>query len=87
MSDEKKRRQRRETRLMQSESSWLQKALFALRKVEETRDRIADLNDRDPVSYTLEVAGKDVHLEAVEDALDARAQSLLNQIRERRNRM
>lgn len=87
MSDDKKRRQRRETRLMQSESSWLQKALFALRKVEETRDRIADLNDRDPVPYTLDVEGRSARLEAVEDALDERAKGLLNEIRERRNRM
>lgn len=87
MSDDRKRQQRRETRLMQSESSWLQKALFALRKVEETRDRIADLNDRDPETYTLEVEGSSVRLEAVEDALDKRAQGLLTEIRERRNRM
>lgn len=86
MTDDK-RQQRRETRLMQSESSWLQKALFALRKVEETRDRIADLNDRDPAPYTMEVEGRTVPLERIEDALDKRAQGLLNEIRERRNRM
>lgn len=86
MSDDK-RRQRRQTRLMQSESSWLQKALFALRKVEDTRDRIDDLHERDPETYTLEIEGKEVPLEHVEDALEARADALLEKVRERRNRM
>lgn len=86
MTDER-RKQRRETRLMQSESSWLQKALFALRKVEDTRDRIADLHDRDPESYTLEVDGRKLPLEEVEDAIEARADALLEKVRERRNRM
>ena len=86
MSDQK-RKERRQTRLMQSESSWLQKALFALRKVEDTRDRIADLHDSDPETYTLELDGRDVPLSTVEDALEARSTALLNKVRERRNRM
>jgi hypothetical protein len=87
VSDDDKRRQRRQTRLMQSESSWLQKALFALRKVEDTRDRIDDLHDRDPGTYTLDIDGRDIPLEDVEDALEARANTLLDKVRERRNRM
>ena len=86
MSDDK-RRQRRKTRLMQSESSWLQKALFALRKVEDTRDRIADLDDSDPEPYTFSVGDRDVPLEEVEDAIEARASALLEEVRQRRNRM
>lgn len=87
MSDEDRRRQRRQTRLMQSESSWLQKALFALRKVEETRDRIDDLHDRDPEPYTLEVDGRAIPLEDLEDALETRAGALLEEVRERRSRI
>lgn len=86
MTDER-RRQRRQTRLMQAESSWLQKALFALRKVEDTRDRIADLDDSDPEAYTFELGDREVPLAEVEDAIEARATALLEQVRERRNQM
>ena len=86
MSDEK-RKFRRETRLLQSQSSWLQKAVFAFRKVDDVQDRLADLHDRDPEPYTIEVDGKELPLEAVEDALDERATQLQKTIRERRNRV
>lgn len=86
MSDDK-RRFRRETRLLQNESSWLQKALFALRKVQDVEDRLADLNDRDPETYTLDVDGKAVALEDIEDAIEARAGELQTTVRERRNRI
>lgn len=86
MTDDR-RKQRRQTRLMQSESSWLQKALFALRKVEDTRDRIADLHDGEPEAYTLPVGGREVEIAAIEDAIEARANALQTEIRERRNRM
>lgn len=86
MSDEK-RRFRRETRLLQNESSWLQKALFALRKVEDVQDRLAELNDRDPTPYVLDLDGREVELEAFEDALESRAGELQSVVRERRNRM
>lgn len=86
MSDDR-RKERRQTRLMQSESAWLQKALFALRKVEDTRDRMADLRDEEPEPYTLPIDGREVPLEEVEDALEARAGAILERVRERRNRM
>ena len=85
MTDEDRRKHRRQTRLMQSEASWLQKALFALRKVEDTQDRIADLDDRDPERYTLDVQGDDVPLDSLEDALEGRAKEILEEVRERRN--
>ena len=72
---------------MQSEASWLQKALFALRKVEDTRDRIADLDDADPEAYTFELEGRSVPLEDVENAIEARAKALLETVRQRRNHM
>ncbi|HUG41078.1 MAG TPA: hypothetical protein VMM12_11365 [Longimicrobiales bacterium] len=84
---EEKRKERRRTRLMQSQSSWLQKALFALRKVEDTRGRIADLDERDGGPFTLELDGGEVPLERVEDAIEARAKALQEKVRERRNRM
>ena len=87
MNDAEKRRERRKTRLLQSESSWLQKALFALRKIEDVQDRIADLEDREADDYVLKVDGKKVDLGALEDALEARAQDLRVTVRERRARI
>ena len=87
MTDEDRRKHRRQTRLMQSEASWLQKALFALRKVEDTQDRLADLDDRDPKRYTLDVEGDEVPLDSVEDAIEGRAREILEEVRERRNAM
>ena len=84
---EERRRERRQTRLMQSEASWLQKALFALRKVEDTRDRIDELNDRDPGPYLMEIEEAEMPLDRLEDAIEARAKALLEEVRERRNRM
>lgn len=86
MSDEK-RRQRREIQLQNSESVWLQKALFALRKAEDVHEKLADVRDRDPEPYTLEVDGTELELEAVEDALEQRAKGLTEKVRERRRAM
>lgn len=84
---EDKRRFRRETRLLQNESSWLQKALFALRKVDDVQDRLADLRDEDRTPYAIELGGTAVPLEAIEDALEGRATELQKTVRERRNRI
>lgn len=84
MTDDK-RRFRRETRLLQNESSWLQKALFALRKVEDVRDRLAELHERGPETYGLVVDGEEVPLASIEDALEVRAGELQKTVRERRN--
>lgn len=82
-----KRRQRKMTRLMQQESVWLQKALFAFRKVEDARDRLADTREVDPDPLELEIDGRTVPVEAIEDALESRIQLLLTTVRERRNAM
>lgn len=84
MSDQR-RRQRREIRLLQRESTWLQKALFALGKVEEVREKLAETREEeadDP--YFVEVGGEKVPLGSVEDALQERVQTLLDEVRERR---
>ncbi|HSH46417.1 MAG TPA: hypothetical protein VK966_11290 [Longimicrobiales bacterium] len=86
MSDEK-RKFRRETRLLQNEASWLQKAMFALGKVDDVRDRLADLRDSAREPFTLQVDGSPVSGDALADALETRAKELLSTIRERRNRM
>lgn len=86
MTDDK-RKFRRETRLLQSESSWIQKAIFALGKVDDARDRMADLRDREREPFTIEVDGTTIAGDALEDALEARAKELMQTVRERRNRM
>jgi hypothetical protein len=86
MSTEK-RRQRKMTRLMQQESVWLQKALFAFGKLEDTREKLADTREEDPEPLELEIDGRSVQVEAIEEALESRIQQLLTTVRERRNAM
>jgi hypothetical protein len=86
VSDER-RQKRTEIRHLQGESVWLQKALFALRKAETARERLADTRDEDPSGYTLSVAGDDVPLEAIEDALEQRAQELIGTVRKMRREL
>ncbi len=80
----RKRKIRREIRLQSSESSWLQKALFALRKAEDARDKLAELREEEPEPYTLQVGDETVEVESLEDALQTRAGTLLETVRERR---
>ena len=83
MSDQR-RQQRREIRLQQRESSWLQKALFALGKAEETREKLADTRDEDPTPYVLELDDRELSMEELEDTLQSRIEHLMETVRERR---
>lgn len=78
------RQQRKEIRLIQSESVWLQKALFDLRKAEDARDKLADLRDEETEPYELTVAGEPMDVEALEDALEERIENLMKDVKERR---
>lgn len=82
-----KRRERREIRLQNTESVWLQKALFALRKAEDAREKLADVRDEEPEPYTLDVEDRPVSVEALEDALEERVQNLVADLRERRRQL
>ena len=86
MSDER-RQKRTEIRHLQSESVWLQKALFALRKAETARDKLADVRDEDSSDYLLTVGDTEVPLEALEDALEARAKELIATVRQMRRNL
>lgn len=79
-----KRRQRREMRLIQQEATWLQKAVFAFGKVEDVREKIADLNEEDPEPITVEIEGREVSLDDVSEALEEKVQGTLEMLRERR---
>lgn len=83
MSDER-RQKRKEIGHMQSESVWLQKALFALRKAEDAREKLADARDEAPEPYVLAVGERDVSVEELEEALDQRAERLIKTVREMR---
>lgn len=81
MNEQDKRQQRRELDLLQRESVWLQKALFALRKADAVRDKLAETRGEAPEAYAL---GADLPLARVEDALEERVASLMTTVREMR---
>lgn len=83
MNPNDRRKQRNELRLIQREATWLQKALFALAKATDARERLQDDEDAD-ASLVLELEEGKVPLDAVEEALEARVQKLLEGVRERR---
>lgn len=79
-----KRKQRREMRLIQQEATWLQKAVFAFGKVEDLREKIADLNETEPDPLTVQIEGSEVALDDVSEALEEKVQTTLAMLRERR---
>lgn len=79
-----KRKQRREMRLIQQEATWLQKAVFAFGKVEDLREKIADLNETEPEPLTVQIEGSEVSLDDVSEALEEKVQGTLDMLRERR---
>lgn len=79
-----KRKQRREMRLIQQEATWLQKAVFAFGKVEDLREKIADLNETEPEPLTVQIEGSEVSLDDVSEALEQKVQGTLEMLRERR---
>jgi hypothetical protein len=86
MSDAK-RRKRREIRALQREATWLQKVLFGLGKAQEAREKFGDARGEPADPILLEVDGKNLPLDAIEDALETRIQSLLEVVRERRRNL
>jgi hypothetical protein len=79
---ESRRKQRQEIRLIQREATWLQKALFALGKAAEAREKL-DGNGEDD-GYVLELEEGPLSLESLEDGMEARVKELLELMRERR---
>ena len=78
---------RKEIQLLQTEAAWLQKGAFALRKAVGSQEKIAEGRSESPGPYVLTISGKKVELEAVEEALDARARELLETVREARREL
>lgn len=85
--DEARRRRRREIRQLNNESVWLQKALFALRKAEEAREKLADVRSEEAGAYTLPVGDDSLPVEVLEDALEERTKELIGQVRTMRREL
>ncbi len=84
MSEDERRQKRKEITHLQSESVWLQKALFALRKAEDAWQKLADSREETGEPYTLRVGGREVAVEDLEEGLDQRAERLIKTVREMR---
>lgn len=86
MADER-RQKRKEIRFIQSESVWLQKALFALHKAEAAHEKVADARDEETGDYTLKYPGGSYNIEAFESALEQRIEKLMGTVREMRGNL
>ncbi|MEX2571806.1 MAG: hypothetical protein WD737_10960 [Gemmatimonadota bacterium] len=82
MTDDKSQL-RKEIRYLQSESVWLQKALFALRKAEAAREKQTD-DQGEPEPYAFSLGERTVVLEDLEEALDKRVELLMQTVRDMR---
>ena len=59
----------RERRILESESRWLQKALFALSKAENDRERLAKERSEKVEPLTVQIEGESFELETVREAI------------------
>jgi hypothetical protein len=71
----------RERRILQSESRWLQKALFALSKAESDREKLAKERGEAVEPITVELDGKPYELDDVRDAVGEAVQERVETIR------
>ena len=85
MADER-RKNRLEIRQLSSESTWLQKALFALQKADEAREKLAEMRGSDDSDFELTLGRKKLLVDDFEEAIENRIRELLDTIRERRRR-
>lgn len=83
MNDDR-RRYRRETQLLSSESAWLQKALFALQKAEDAREKLTESRGDEDAPFHLFPDGSTLVLEDIQEGLENRIRELLDEVRERR---
>lgn len=79
-----KRQLRKERRLVQSESRWMQKALFALGKAETAREKLAKARKEELEPETVKVGGNSLTLDNLRDAIQDRVETLAEVLQERR---
>ena len=83
MSDTR-RMKRREIKVLSTESTWLQKALFALQKAETAREKWADLHDEEELDFVLPHDDGDVEVDTFREAVENRISDLLSEVKELR---
>lgn len=71
----------RERRILESESRWLQKALFALSKAESDRERLAKERSEKIEPLTVEIDGASFDLDTVRDAISEAVQERVEALR------
>lgn len=71
----------RERRILQSESRWLQKALFALSKAESDREKLEKERGEAVQPLTVQLGGKSYELDEVRDAVGQAVQERVESIR------
>lgn len=86
-SQSQKRKKRREIRLLQSEASWLQKALFALGKIQDVREKLADLRGGEIEPLTFTIGGKEISVDEFEEVLGEQVRDHLEHVRESRKKL
>ena len=79
-----RRQRRKEIKLLSTESAWLQKALFALHKAEDAREKLADSQGEEASDFILDLDGKHLDVEDFQEAMENRIKTLLDEVRERR---
>jgi hypothetical protein len=71
-----------ERRLLESESRWLQKALFALAKAEDDRDKLVQARKGEGEGMTVSIKGKAFDISTVRSAMSDAVQERADQLRE-----
>lgn len=80
------RLKRRETEMLAKESRWLQKAMFAIGKVNEARTKLAETRGTELEPLTLTVGEQTVPLPEVRAAFASRVEQLRNLVKRQRYR-
>ena len=86
---DRKRQSREEIKLLSTESIWLQKAIFALQKVETAREKLAKHRGEEESGFVLmhSADGSELEVEDFVEAIEMRIRYLLDEVKDRRNTM
>ena len=83
MTNREKQHQRKVDKLLQAESRWLQKAMFDLNKVRETREKLALMRDEAPKPIPWPSAEEPQSIDAVRGAIAKRVEVLMDKLQQR----
>ncbi|MEJ2541763.1 MAG: hypothetical protein P8188_17660 [Gemmatimonadota bacterium] len=70
--------------MLSTESTWLQKALFALQKAESAQEKWADLHEEEEANFVLPYDGGELDVDTIREAIENRISDLLSEVKERR---